>query len=107
MIDEYENSDDSASFSESSSVYSEDDEQLGIIDDDGKDVESQENVPNPIENASNTRRVTIRKSAVLKCFYKHHPILVILDVSASETMNLRFLCANFDAHGITNGGWCF
>ena len=92
VIDEYENSDDNASFSESSSVCSEDDDQLGIIDDDGEDVKSQENVPNPTENASNTRRVTIRKSAVLKCFYKHHPILVILD-TGSESNLISDRCA--------------
>ena len=33
-----------------------------------------------------TRRVAVRKTAVLKCFYKHHPVIVILDTGAESNL---------------------
>ena len=46
----------------------------------------------PTTPVSITRRVSVRKSAVLKCFYKHHPISVILD-SGSESNLVSDRCA--------------
>ena len=33
-----------------------------------------------------TRRVAVRKTAILKCFYKHHPVIVILDTGAESNL---------------------
>jgi hypothetical protein len=39
------------------------------------------------------RRVSIRKSPILKCFYKHHPVAVCLD-TGSETNFVSLRCVN-------------
>ena len=46
----------------------------------------------PSTPPATTRRVSVRKSAVLKCFYKHSPISVILD-SGSESNLVSNRCA--------------
>ena len=38
------------------------------------------------EQVSTTRRVAVRKTAILKCFYKHHPVIVILDTGAESNL---------------------
>ena len=77
VIEEDEDSD--VSYSES--VCSEDD----IVTDNEEDNQLDSTDGTPIET-SNTRRVTIRKSAVLKCFYKHHPIVIILDTGSESNL---------------------
>ena len=38
------------------------------------------------ETVALTRRVAIRKTAILKCFYKHHPVTVVLDTGAESNL---------------------
>ena len=56
---------------------------------DGDEVDRSEKEADEIpttENVSNTRRVAIRKTAILKCFYKHHPVIVVLDTGAESNL---------------------
>jgi hypothetical protein len=54
---------------------------------DDENQSSSEKDGDPIESAvSTTRRVAVRKTAILKCFYKHHPVIVILDTGAESNL---------------------
>ena len=76
-IEVFDDEDEDSDVSYSESVYSEDD---NISDNEEKALDAS------IIERSNTRRVTIRKSNVLKCFYQHHPIAVILDTGSESNL---------------------
>ena len=46
-----------------------------------------------VETVSHTRRVAVRKTATLSCFYRHHPIVVVLDTGAESNL-VSDRCAN-------------
>ena len=79
---------DSSGDSEDDISYSED--SVGSSGEDQFEDRSDNTESTAAEGTSNTRRVTIRKSAVLKCFYKHHLIAIILDrISESNLVSDR------------------
>ena len=77
VIDSSGDSEDDVCFSEDSVVSSEEDQ---------PEDRKESTASTAVEGTSNTRRVTIRKSAFLKCFYKHHPIVVILDTGSESNL---------------------
>jgi hypothetical protein len=84
------------SASERSGSSDEEEQDQEDQDSDSESVEDPNNGALPDEDQSTppatTRRVSVRKSAVLKCFYKHSPISVILD-SGSESNLVSNRCA--------------
>ncbi len=87
-IDVFDSDEVSEASASEDSVYSEDDvtrEDQGAFDQD----DAEENHPSVAVVA---RRVTVRRSPILHCFYKHHPVCVCLD-TGSESNFVSERCA--------------